>query len=1032
MLVSPQRQSKNEGNLMSLFRVMPIAWAAGLVCAVSSLPLWAQSQAAPAAGEPQRITVTGSLIKRLNRETPSPVEVFSRETIRSSGAATVEEFLRTFSVVDAGGSVQDGAASGFIGGLSTLSLRGLGSQSTLVLIDGRRVAPTGAVDINFGRGSLISVNTIPASAIERIEVLKDGASALYGSDAIAGVVNYILRRDYQGADLNVSVGANDRGKGLTHTTGASFGVGNLDSQRFNIFGGLEYSRRDRVTHSDLRDRGNPGAYDRFRNLDNSFSRFTPDSVASGVFNYYEVPSSLAGSVPIADNNNLPVNNNSLFGANYIGTAPGCAPENTVVGGGTEVPGTQWRLIDGPGVSQRPPGLAGAAPNQTRSPSFRPGQCRYNLDAADEAIAEQDRLNASLRGVFQITPSITAFADLQISQTKTTEVGIPRVLTTGLVSSGAPTAATWPKLDGTFLRTNALILPVGHPDNLTNGTANPRPVQLIYRFTDLPQEDISELLSTRFLAGFEGNAFDWDFDTALLHTRQENKRVLTNRLSKSKLEASLANQVYRFNGSNTPEQAKSVARDATNEGESSITSFDLRAGRALFKMPAGDVGVALGVEARREELSSTPDQGYLDGDYIGLVANGTSGKRNVGAAYAELGLPLAKSLETQLAARYERYSDFGNSTTGKLGFKWSPLPDRMALRGTAATGFRAPSISQISNSFLVSFNSFQERRILDPIRCDNTNPANPVSRGNPTNNRDCNVLGRTVNAPNPGALPTVISGNPNIQPEKSRSFTFGLLLQPVEQIDMAFDLFYFHRKQEIRVQRGVDIMDRYIANPNDPATAVPVVRDSNQATWLRDAAGNLIPNSGPILALVRQYGNFEYTKTAGLDYDVNLRAPGTEYGRVSLKIQGTYTKRFDQKVLASSPVERLAGTATADLPKTKASATLRWEILNWNMFSRFNFQDRLVRSITEECLAGTTAANAYRRENNFCYVGQQRTLDFGVAYAGVKDLVLSVNLLNATNNDTRSTDGPSTFTFWDTGTADQLGRRLRLGLQYKFL
>ena len=111
--------------------------------------------------------------------------------------------LRANSAVDAS-SIQDGSASGFVGGLSTISLRGFGSQGTLVLINGRRIAPVGAVDINFGRGSLISVNTIPKGAIERIDVLKDGASAMYGSDAMAGVINYILRKDYQGAEASAS------------------------------------------------------------------------------------------------------------------------------------------------------------------------------------------------------------------------------------------------------------------------------------------------------------------------------------------------------------------------------------------------------------------------------------------------------------------------------------------------------------------------------------------------------------------------------------------------------------------------------------------------------------------------------------------------------------------------------------------------------------------------------------------------------------------------------------------------------------
>jgi iron complex outermembrane recepter protein len=1022
---------------MTRFRQHPVALA---TLALITLPTGLLAQTAPATEEaPQRITITGSLIKRINSETPSAVQLITREDIRASGSASVSELLRTFSSVDAG-SVQDGAASGFVSGLASISLRGFGSQSTLTLINGRRVAPVGAVDINFGRGTLVSVNAIPKGAIERVEILKDGASALYGSDAMAGVINYVLRKDFQGVEGSATVGANDQGKGLTHTTGLTFGFGNLDKQRFNVFGGIEYSKRDSVMHSDLKDRGNPGAYDRWRNLNTQFSRFTADSVASPIFSYYALPTSTANSTPFPDptippdaNGNprtaiLNVPNNSLFGVNYLGTVQGCAPENTVRAGGTQDPATLWRTLDGPGVSTRPAGLATTG---TAAPSLRAGQCRFNLDAADEAIAEQDRLNASLRGTFQLTPQLTAYADLGYAKTKTTEVGIPRVLTTGIFNATtALTAVTWPRLNGSFISTPALILPVGHPDNPTsngqNTTAGAQPVQIIYRFTDLPQEDITTLTSTRFVAGVEGSAFGWDFDTALLYSRQDNERVQTNRLVKSKLEQAVANQTYRFNGSNSPAAARSVAQDAVNEGESTITSLDIRGSRPIFKLPGGDAMVALGFETRREELSSTPDQTYLEGGYVGLVANGTSGSRDVQAAYAELSLPVVKALELQAAARYERYSDFGNSTTGKLGFKWDAVRERVAFRGTTATGFRAPSISQVSESFLVSFHSFQERRIVDPIRCDTSNPNAPVSRGNPPDNRDCNVLGRTTNLPNPGNLPTVIAGNPNIQPEKSRSYTFGILLQPVDSVEVALDFFYFRRNQEIRVQRGADIMDRYTANPNDSAAAAPIIRNPDTSTWLPGVA-----NSGPILALVRQYGNFEWTKTSGVDLETNIRFPATEYGKFSLKLNSTYAKRFDQKVLASSAVQRLAGTDLADLPKSKGAIMLKWDVSDWKSFVRYNHVDPLNRTSTDACNTSTSAEATFRRENGWCKIGAQKTFDLGLTYNGIKNLSVSANVLNITNQYGRSIDVPHTFTFWDNGTADQLGRRFQFGVDYKF-
>ena len=348
--------------------------------AAIAAPALAQTTPAPAAAAatPQRIEVTGSLIKRTDTATPSVVQSFGREEITRSGYATIEELLRSTGAVDTS-SIGDAAASGFVGGLSTISLRGFGSQATLVLINGRRTAPVAAVDINFGRGSLISVNTIPKGAIDRIDVLKDGASAMYGSDAMAGVINYVLRKDYQGAEASVGYTTNDRGRGTTKSADLTFGFGNIDTQRFNVFGGVSYSKRDPVLFRDLVDRGNQAAYDAYLTSTGSLARFTPNSTNSFYGNYYRLPTSLTGTTTI---NGIRVANNSLSGVNYLGTLPGCPAAQTV----------------GQGVPTRPAGFAAT------TPTLPVGQCRFSTDDADETIAEQDRLNATIRGTL---PSATA-------------------------------------------------------------------------------------------------------------------------------------------------------------------------------------------------------------------------------------------------------------------------------------------------------------------------------------------------------------------------------------------------------------------------------------------------------------------------------------------------------------------------------------------------------------------------------------------------------------------------------------------------
>jgi iron complex outermembrane recepter protein len=976
--------------------------AAGLL----SMPVLAQQSATSQAATPkvEKLEVTGSLIKRTDVETPSLLQTITAADIRNSGYATIDELMRSLSSVDSS-SIQDGASSGFVGGLSTISLRGFGSQGTLVLINGRRIAPVAAVDINFGRGSLLNVNTIPLSAIERIEILKDGASAIYGSDAMAGVVNYVLKKDYRGVEASASYGANDHGVGASRTATVVFGFGDIATQGYNVFGGLQVFKRDPVMHSELKNRGNLEGYNQYLVANGSLQRFTPDSSASPFANYYRVPTSLAGSTVI---NGITVANNNFSGANYLGTLPGCPAELTV----------------GQGVPNRPAGFSAT------TASLRNGFCRFNLDNADQAISEQERVSGNMRVNYAINNNFTAYADLMASRTESTELGIPRSLipATNLVTSTNPVATTWPRPDGVLLSQNAIILPINHPDNPTRGTANAQPVQTPYRFADIPQLDINKLQTARVTAGITGAIGEWDVDSGLLYTRMENLRTQKGRLRSSLLNASIASGTYRFDGRvNTPEAIASVASDAVNEGESTIVSVDARGSRDLFQMAGGKAAIAVGAEIRRESLESTPSDIYKNGDFVGLVANGAKGSRSSQALFTELRLPVAKGLEIQAAIRQERYSDFGNSTTGKLGFKLDVIPSALSFRGTAATGFRAPSISQIGDSFALSFHSSQDRRVFDSVRCNSTNPAAPVSLGNPAINRDCNVLGFTAvpaGTTNPGAIPSVVSANRNLKPETSRSLTFGVIIEPSKSVDIALDGWYFRRNQEIRVQRGIDIMDAY--NANRAANAATIIRDPNPQTWLPG-----VPNSGPILALVRNYGNFNYSETAGMDYDVNVRLPATSIGRFTVNVNGTITRYFDQQIIAGQPVDRLVGTTTANVPKYKSAITLRWKKDDFSSWIRFNETSALERTTTQTCMTSTTAGNTFLRERGYCYVGAERSVDLGGAYSGFKGLNIAVSAINITNDYNRSTDVPNTFGFYDNGSTSQLGRRFNLNLSYVF-
>lgn len=252
-----------------------------LVGAVASTSAFAQEKATNL----DRITVTGSNIPRTNTETPSPVQVVTRQEIDRTGKTTVAEYLQTITANGAG-SIPKSFGNGFAGGGAGISLRGLGAGSTLVLLNGRRMATYGLAD--DGQKVFTDLSTIPLDAVERVEVLKDGASAIYGSDAIAGVVNIILRSDFQGAILRGSYGVSGDGDGDTRKATLTAGTGDMATDGWNAFFSLDVGKSDAIKISD-------------RRTASGSAPATPASGATATMrSSWAAPSSAAGPVAVSD------------------------------------------------------------------------------------------------------------------------------------------------------------------------------------------------------------------------------------------------------------------------------------------------------------------------------------------------------------------------------------------------------------------------------------------------------------------------------------------------------------------------------------------------------------------------------------------------------------------------------------------------------------------------------------------------------------------------------------------------------------
>ena len=193
--------------------------------------------AAPAQAADVTVQVTGTNIRRVDTETASPVQVISREEIDRSGLSTISDVIRVLPVNN-NGTISEGFTNGFAAGSSGVSMRGLGVGATLVLLNGRRLAPYGLAD--DGQRTFVDLNQIPFDAVERIEVLKDGASAIYGSDAIAGVINVILKSEYTGFTANASAGTSSKGDANQYRGGLSFGWGELSKDKYNVFATADF------------------------------------------------------------------------------------------------------------------------------------------------------------------------------------------------------------------------------------------------------------------------------------------------------------------------------------------------------------------------------------------------------------------------------------------------------------------------------------------------------------------------------------------------------------------------------------------------------------------------------------------------------------------------------------------------------------------------------------------------------------------------------------------------------------------------
>ncbi len=631
-----------------------------LVGAMASSSAFAQEQATNL----DRITVTGSNIPRTNTETPSPVQVVTRQEIDRTGKTTLAEYLQTITA-DGAGSIPKTFGNGFAGGGAGISLRGLGAGSTLVLLNGRRMATYGLAD--DGQKVFTDLSTIPLDAVERVEVLKDGASAIYGSDAIAGVVNIILRSDFQGAILRASYGLSGDSDGDAKKATLTAGTGDLATDGWNAFFSLDVGKTDAIKISDRKNRKWIGTGDIRRwGYDAADAQFLGGAYLSG---------GTAGGVgpngSVFDDRNVDEDNPA-----FLVALPGCANLTTIPGQTDATAQAQGCLWD-------------------------PSQQYRDL------TPEEKYVNVFGRASFAFGEGGEIYTEIGYSKKETIFSNTP---------SGA--AGTWGFPGGVVTANSgskATVLGPDHPDNPIPGQAS----RLRYSAWDVgPRVTNNTNEFNRFLVGVKGNWGEWSYDTAYLHSATDLVNKRTGFLRYSAVQCALADPncaggVWRI-GDNANLNSQSlydyISPTISARAKSGLDMFDFTVSRSLMDLKGGPLGLAVGTEWRKTSNSLTPQTYTDEGDIIGLGYSAYDGTQNVYAGYVELSAPVLEQLELSAAMRYDKYESGEGKATPKLGVKWTPA-DWIALRASYAEGFRAPNPAENGDGGLAAFSNAS-----DPVRC----------------------------------------------------------------------------------------------------------------------------------------------------------------------------------------------------------------------------------------------------------------------------------------------------------------------------
>ncbi|MES2073736.1 MAG: TonB-dependent receptor [Pseudomonadota bacterium] len=848
----------------------------------------------------QRVEITGSSLKRVESETALPVQVITKAEIARTGATSTEELLSSISALSSSGSTSNATGAGAsTGGLSSISLRGLGSQRTLVLVNGRRLAAFAGSD-----GSSVNVNVIPLAAIERVEVLKDGASGVYGSDAVAGVVNFILSKKFDGIEATAGYGSpTHSGGGQNSKASLTGGFGNLETDGYSAVLSASFEK-EKVLFGRDRDFANTSTRLPFfsggaTGLGNIQGSWTPGVGADAGFSQggsgYGNPLAAANQCESIKMKLSPTLSMKKYPYCYYDSAPdvGLIPDRELA-------------------------------NFT-------GNFTYRLNANTELFADALYSRSKVGQTFQASPARASFF---ATDNEFANQGVDAAL---LIFPSNP---NYQSIAVPYLTSKGLTSLIGKPLSITSR---------VFDFGPRAQTDTAT--QSRIVVGAKGTVASQDYEVGFTANESKLTSAVTTGYWSQVAYAKIINDPasnwnpWAAGGVQTGALADKIKTAQFsgdyNNATSKSNSLDAKISGDLFKLGEFMTQYAAGFQSRKENFAVSPSAILLTGDVSGLggATAPIDRDRTVNSVFGEVNIPVLKTLEGNIAARYDRYNDVGASTNYKASLRWQPNKT-VLVRASMGTGFRAPTLVDL----------------WTPQTAGTTEQFSDPATGQ-TNLQVNNVSG----------------GNPNLKPEKSKQYSVGLVLSPVNNVNIGFDLFNVEIRDILSTPSAQEIVSRF--RSGDPAFAKLVTLQGND-----------------VVSIVQTIANAGSAKVQGVDVFATWRE-SFSFGRLDVALNGTYMDKFDQTSPGGALSHKVGTIVEPDVDGTpvigaqNGGVILRWKHSLAGTWTYGPWATTLIQNYSTGYEAG------HDLDNNRTFMPSQSIYDANVQFKGVKNLTLGLGVKN---------------------------------------